>query len=53
MHIVVYIFKPENENKYCCDIVSDKFEENLEDDTNFKTYEEAYEKGLQRNIVNG
>ena len=46
IHIVVYIFKPEDKNKYCCDIVSDKFEENLEDDQNFDTYEEALEQAL-------
>lgn len=46
IHIVVYIFKPEDKNKYCCDIVSDIFEENLEDDQSFDTYEEALEQAL-------
>jgi len=46
IHIVVYIFKPEDKNKYCCDIVSDIFKENLEDDQSFDTYEEALEQAL-------
>lgn len=46
IHIVVYVFKPENKNRYCCDIVSDVFEENLEDDQSFDTYEESLEQAL-------
>jgi len=46
IHIVVYVFKPEDKNKYCCDIVSDIFEENLEDNQNFDSYEEALEQAL-------
>ena len=46
VHIVTYVFKPEDTLKYCCDIISDKFEEDLEDDQDFNTYEEALEQAL-------
>lgn len=47
IHIVVYVFK-NDKNRYCCDIVSDIFEEDLENDQSFDTYEEALEQALHQ-----